>query len=92
MSIELDTVPSYIYVSYYDYMKLFTHTCDDMKAKDDPTKVSDYGCYETVLPDTMQQWEEDIEILEKNRNLSIEERIKLADRRCLRKLKEEGEC
>ena len=44
-------------VDYYDYMKKYTHFCDDMKSDNDPTKDLSKLNEEVVFPETWNEWE-----------------------------------
>lgn len=74
--------PTILYVDYYDYMKLFTHCLDSFKIKSDP-EVSKHK-WIFVKPLTFEEWESDIEILEKyqRKELITEEIAQLENRRC----------
>jgi hypothetical protein len=52
--------PENIFVPYYDYMKQYTHVCDNMKADDDPTRDLSKMNDEYEFPDTLEGWKENI--------------------------------
>lgn len=56
--------PEEMYIDYYDYMKTFTHSCDEMKADSDPTKDLLRLHDPVILPKTWEKWLEAKKILE----------------------------
>lgn len=71
--------PEVIYVDFYKYMKTFTHAYDSFKMDNDITK-KDSNYYIQCLPETLNEWMEDIEILKQNH--TDEERLILVEKRC----------
>ena len=82
IAIEVDSL--HMYIDYYDYMKIFTHSEDGKKSKDNVTKISDdeRNKYEVVFPKTYEEWEKDADIMTVYDTLSDSEKIKLSYSRC----------